>query len=201
MAIQMSSGAFRIILYGLCTSSFAMGPDTTLYNRRLSKILSSIVSVFSASYIRNWDMGDLKMTPSFDGRVVLYPNLEVLKDYFRWRQVDCHINNMYNYAFWKLVDKRLLNEREDTESQRKIVKCEIQNRLKDTDSAAKNEILFSECGINYNNLPELHKKGTVIIRQKIDSIQPNRMLEFDSYRSFRVANIDIIRQAFWETFL
>lgn len=32
-----------------------------------------------------------------------YPTDSVIKDYLRWRQVDCHINNLYNTAFWKLV--------------------------------------------------------------------------------------------------
>jgi tRNA(His) guanylyltransferase len=58
--------------------------------------------------------------PSFDGRAVLYPSEQVLRDYMSWRQVDCkiaasqfskilthfigHINNLYNTAFWALVD-------------------------------------------------------------------------------------------------
>jgi tRNA(His) guanylyltransferase len=41
--------------------------------------------------------------PSFDARLVSYPNLKSLRDYFSWRQVDCHINNLYNYCFWLLV--------------------------------------------------------------------------------------------------
>ena len=26
-----------------------------------------------------------------------------IKDYMRWRQVDCHINNLFNTTFWALV--------------------------------------------------------------------------------------------------
>ena len=36
--------------------------------------------------------------------------------------------------------------------------------LKGTLAADKNEILFSRFGINYNNEPEVYKKGTVIYR-------------------------------------
>ena len=30
-------------------------------------------------------------------------------------------------------------------------------------AADKNELLFSTFGINYNNLPEMHRKGTVLV--------------------------------------
>lgn len=61
--------------------------------------------------------------PSFDGRIVLYPTEKVVRDYFSWRQVDseysflancvglenvrrvAHINNLYNTAFWALVQE------------------------------------------------------------------------------------------------
>jgi hypothetical protein len=41
---------------------------------------------------------------------------------------------------------------------------EAEQRLKGTVSADKNEILFREFGINYNNEPECFKKGTVLYR-------------------------------------
>ena len=37
-------------------------------------------------------------------------------------------------------------------------------RLKGTQSKDKNEILFSEFGINYNAEPEIYKRGTIFIR-------------------------------------
>ena len=61
--------------------------------------------------------------PSFDGRVVQYPSTQNIRDYLSWRQADCkldsstlsptqadhdrqgHINNLYNTAFWALVQK------------------------------------------------------------------------------------------------
>lgn len=41
--------------------------------------------------------------PTFDGRAVLYPSVENLRDYLSWRQVDAHINNLYNTTFWTLI--------------------------------------------------------------------------------------------------
>jgi len=35
----------------------------------------------------------------------------------------------------------------------------------------KNELLFSECNINYNNLPPLHRKGTVIVWDTVCNVE------------------------------
>jgi tRNA(His) guanylyltransferase len=35
--------------------------------------------------------------------------------------------------------------------------------LKDTNSGKKNEILFSEFGINYNNIEEIYRRGTFLL--------------------------------------
>ena len=69
-----------------------------------------------------------------------------------WRQADCHINNLYNTAFWTLIQSGGLSNQE------------AQERLKGTLAKDKNEILFSEFGINYNNEPDQYKKGTTLIR-------------------------------------
>lgn len=105
--------------------SFLFRKSTTLYNRRESKILSTITSLFTSSYVFNWPKylpdTPLKYCPSFDGRIVLYPSITAVRDYFSWRQADsmfliqhdrfsqpaehfeAHINNMYNTVFWALV--------------------------------------------------------------------------------------------------
>ncbi|KAF7252204.1 hypothetical protein EG68_08814 [Paragonimus skrjabini miyazakii] len=52
-------------------------------------------------------------------------------------------------------------------------------------SSDKNELLFSEFGCNYNNEPELFRKGTVLFRNK------------NSRGEIEQANIDIIKDTFW----
>lgn len=47
---------------------------------------------------------------------------------------------------------------------------EAEQRLKGTVSSDKNEILFKEFGINYNNEPECFKKGTVLYRDVRDAL-------------------------------
>ena len=64
-----------------------------------SKIVSTIVSLFSSAYVMKWGerMRDeasgaaipLSSIPHFDARVVCYPTLQNLKDYLSWRQADC----------------------------------------------------------------------------------------------------------------
>lgn len=43
-----------------------------------------------------------------------------------------------------------------------------------TISSDKNEILFSKFGINYNNEPEIYKKGSVIFRDVGATVRPDR---------------------------
>ncbi|MCJ1260572.1 tRNA-His guanylyltransferase [Lobaria immixta] len=103
------------LAYGVSDEfSFVLGQSSTLFGRRESKILTTVVSTFTSYYIHLWQShfpekplsGPL---PSFDGRIVQYPTLENIRDYLSWRQVDCHINNLYNTAFWSLQHQGGLN--------------------------------------------------------------------------------------------
>ena len=77
-------------------------------------------------------------------------------------QVDCHINNLYNTTFWALV---LKGGRDN-----KAAEAEIRSRA--ANSSRKNEVLFSEFGINYNNEAEQFKKGTTIYRERAEEKDP-----------------------------
>ncbi|KAL7279142.1 hypothetical protein ACG7TL_006982 [Trametes sanguinea] len=139
--------------------SFLFRKSTALYNRREAKILSTITSLFTSSYVFNWPTYlpgvPLKYCPSFDGRIVLYPSEQVVRDYFSWRQADTHINNLYNTVFWALV----LQGGQTT--------TEAHATLRGTVSATKHEILFSRFGINYNELSARYRKGSVLVRTEV----------------------------------
>ncbi len=51
-----------------------------------------VVSVFTSNYVFYWSEffpnTPLKYPPTFDSRVVLYPDIKQVRDYFSWRQVD-----------------------------------------------------------------------------------------------------------------
>lgn len=193
-----------VLAYGVSDEfSFVFHRSTDLFERRAAKIVSTVVSSFTAAYVLGWNDEfqakeekegggsaaapsslSLDMLPTFDGRAVCYPSWENLRDYLSWRQVDCkktisvtlppllssivwsslshridfanktgHINNLYNTTFWALVQ------------QGGMTHTQAEEHLKGTVAADKNEILFSRFGVNYNNEPEMYRKGSVVYRE------------------------------------
>ncbi|KAG7090131.1 hypothetical protein E1B28_011739 [Marasmius oreades] len=136
--------------------SFLLRKSTALYNRRQAKIVSTLTSYFTSCYVFYWAEyfpdNPLKYPPSFDGRLVLYPGEKETRDYFSWRQADTHINNLYNTAFWALV-----NQGGQTTT-------EAHATLRGTASKEKHELLFSRFGINYNDVDARFRKGSVIVK-------------------------------------
>lgn len=179
-----------VLAYGQSDEySFVLHKSAQLYNRRESKITSNINSLFTASYVMNWakwfdgeQATALKYAPSFDARAVLYPSDDNLKDYLSWRQADVHINNLYNTAFWNLVQTAGLTN------------AAAEERLRGTFSADKNELLFAEFGINYNNEPAMFRKGTILVRKRIAvpelGSDKERLMVVPLYR-------DMIQADFW----
>ncbi|GAB1604501.1 probable tRNA(His) guanylyltransferase, partial [Argonauta hians] len=184
-----------ILSYGQSDEySFVFKKNTNIYSRRASKITSTVVSMFTSAFVLAWpkffSTQDLQIAPSFDSRIICYPSDQNLKDYLSWRQADCHINNLYNTCFWKLVQEKNCSP------------AEAQARLKGTMSSDKNELLFSEFNINYNNLPEIYRKGTILLQQKItresQSLEPTCNKDSKKYQPRILScNIDMIGKQFW----
>jgi tRNA(His) guanylyltransferase len=95
-----------VLAYGISDEySFVFHKSTNLFERRNAKLVSTVVSTFTAAYVALWPTAfqsgsawedgtaraslDVTMLPTFDGRVVCYPSWENLRDYLSWRQVDC----------------------------------------------------------------------------------------------------------------
>ena len=160
--------------------SFVFDRDTKLFERRRDKLVSTVASTFTAAYIHNWAQDSVKHTdpatisttdlnakdqkhsigrplhpaylPTFDARAITYPTTSNLRDYLSWRQVDCHINNLYNTTFWALVQQGGMST------------TEAEEELKGTVASGKHEILFTRFGINYNKVSEMERKGSVMFR-------------------------------------
>ncbi|KFM81248.1 putative tRNA(His) guanylyltransferase, partial [Stegodyphus mimosarum] len=171
--------------------SFIFERTTKLYKRRSSKILTNVCSLFTASFVFYWKhiFGDknLLYPPSFDGRVVIYPTNKNLRDYLSWRQADCHINNLYNTTFWALVQQGGLSRKEAEE------------KIRFTVSAEKNEILFTQFGVNYNKEKEQFRKGSFIIREKLHK----KPIVFENHNNevlhgLIISHTDIIGNVLWE---
>ncbi|KAH8813276.1 tRNAHis guanylyltransferase-like protein Thg1 [Xylogone sp. PMI_703] len=147
-----------IIAYGVSDEYSLLLIETVICTHSgFSKLVTTVVSTFTASYVWLWPsyFSDTPLSPplpSFDGRAVQYPTIQNLRDYMSWRQVDCHINNLYNTTFWALIQLGGLDG--------KTAEKELAGSL----AADKNEILFSRFKINYNNEPEIYKKGSIVLR-------------------------------------
>eukprot|EP00877_Chromochloris_zofingiensis_P006558 jgi/Chrzof1/2155/Cz11g04100.t1 len=172
--------------------SFILHKSSDLYGRRCSKLVSVITSCFTGNYVRLWPQflpeTPLLYTPVFDGRAVCYPDITVLRDYLAWRQADTHINNQYNTCFWALVKSGK-------------TPTEAQAALKGSDAAFKNELLFNQFGINYNNLPEQFRKGSVVIRERTRIVVKHREDGTPVERErlqLQVLYCDVIAQSFWD---
>jgi tRNA(His) guanylyltransferase len=150
-----------------------------------SKIITSIVSLFTAHYIFLWTnyfpSTPLEYPPSFDARAVLYAQTQTLRDYLCWRQADCHINNLYNTCFWALV------------YQGNMTVGQAEDRLRGTLSAEKNEILFTQFHINYSNIDERYRKGSLLVWEK----KPRSENSMRYYRHLLTLHVDIIQDQFW----
>jgi hypothetical protein len=70
-----------------------------------SKLVSTIVSTFTAYYVHLWGsfFSETPLSPplpSFDGRAVQYPSAQNLRDYMSWRQVDCQCPRVRMNGLW-----------------------------------------------------------------------------------------------------
>ena len=170
------------IAYGISDEySFVFHKHSMLFERREAKLISTVVSTFTAAYIWKWDdfFPEIELEgttfgglPTFDARAVCYPADGNLRDYMSWRQVDAHINNLYNTTFWALVSRGAGMSNTDAEE-----------LLKGTVAADKNEILFSRFSINYNNEPAIFRKGSVVFREyalEEDSTRKKKLVDLDA---------------------
>ncbi|MCJ1467588.1 tRNA-His guanylyltransferase [Pseudocyphellaria aurata] len=176
-------------------SSFILGRSSKLFERRESKILTTIVSTFTSYYIHLWqfffpEKPLSKPMPSFDGRVIQYPTFENIRDYLSWRQVDCHINNLYNTTFWALQHQGGLSATQAEKtlkvsgSQPFHAKRRLKKFIQGTLASDKHEILFSRFKINYNNELEMFKKGSLLYRNVyIPRSAPKLTQSFLEYKS------------------
>lgn len=152
-----------VVAYGISDEfSFVLRRDSCLFDRRESKLVSTITSLFTAHYVHLWPAHfpstPLLAVPSFDGRAVLYPSTRTLRDYLSWRQVDAHINNLYNTAFWALVLR-------GGDRGQGLSPARAESELAGTLARDKHELLWSRFGINYNDEDEMFKKGSVVFRE------------------------------------
>ncbi|CCG82949.1 putative TRNAHis guanylyltransferase [Taphrina deformans PYCC 5710] len=189
--------------YGISDEfSFLLRPSCVTFGRRDSKLVSTVVSIFTGAYIFAWPTyfpdKAMQYPPSFDGRAVLYPTRQTVVDYFSWRQVDAHINNLFNTCFWTLqrVDPKHGGPRKSAQ--------EAEEVLRGTVAAQKNELLWRDYGVNYNDEAEMYKKGSILLynlgeRAGDGASKTSRLREEKRRRKegVSVVHVDLIQESFW----
>jgi tRNA(His) guanylyltransferase len=111
----------------------SFGRKTRKYNSILSGEASAKFSLL---------LGDVGC---FDSRIVELPNIDLVCDYFRWRNEDASRNALNGHCYWTL--------RKDGLSAGAAT-----NRLSGMSIAQKNELLFQH-GTNFNDVPKWQKRG------------------------------------------
>lgn len=91
----------------------------------LSKLVTTIVSTFTANYIHLWpsffSQHPLSAPlPTFDGRAVLYPSAQNVRDYLSWRQADCKSPVDFLARLW-LVNEDVWEGRLDWGGEHRLV--------------------------------------------------------------------------------
>lgn len=121
--------------------SLLLHRDDNTFGRKLRKLNSVLAGEASAKFsLLLGSMG------TFDCRICQFPTSHLVVDYFRWRQQDSHRNALNAHCYWML--------RSEGQSANQATEALISISVSE-----KNELLFSR-GINFNELPNWHKRGT-----------------------------------------
>ena len=133
---------FRIV-YGYTQSdeiSLLFHKDETAFSRKVRKYNSLLSGTASACF--SMQLGQLGV---FDCRMIPLPNMDLVRDYFLWRQEDANRNALNSHCYW-MLRKQGVNP------------STAQSQISKKSNADKNELLYAN-GVNYNNLPSWQKRG------------------------------------------
>lgn len=138
------------IIYGYTQSdeiSLLLDVEENTFGRKLRKLNSVLAAEASAKFsLLLQDLG------CFDCRISQLPNIELVVDYFRWRQQDAYRNSLSSHCYWCL--------RREGHSFTKAT-----SMMSGLSQANKHELLFQH-GINFNNLPTWQKRGSGLYWQE-----------------------------------
>lgn len=170
--------------------------NTSIYNRRRFKLENVLCSLFTSSYVYLWKRfkQNIKLLypPTFDSRIILYQTSQNVRDYLSWRQIDCHINNLYNILFWKLI---IIGKK--TEKEARLI-------LEGTSSYQKKKILLKKFRIKYTDEPSIFKKGTIYLYlyqsfyHVLNNSEAYKQLLKKNKRIIKQIHEDIISLEFWK---
>lgn len=217
-----------LIAYGQSNQfSFVFRPFSTIFNRRQNKVVSLITSTFTSAFVYYWYKyfttreHDLKRPPvHFTGRSILFGCHRTLVDYLRDQYELCHQRNLDNITLSAMTGEDTFVGNVRTDGAPVWSEEEAKKWVKKASKADKNERLFSEYGINYNNVPEYFKKGSTIVfdgdlmagillsTYKLRSNKTNKLMEKEfaelditkQEKLFKILHTNLKDQSFWNNY-
>lgn len=164
-------------LYGYTQSdeiSLLFDPEITAFDRKMRKYNSILAGEASAKF--SLLLGD---HACFDCRISELPSIELVSDYFRWRNEDAHRNALNGWCYWTL--------RKEGQSFRQATK-----KLERMSVADKNELLFGR-GINFNDIPLWQKRGVGLYWETYEKQAVNKLTSEEVIATRRriKANLDL----------
>ena len=156
-AEHLMSGCGFNVVYGYTESdeiSLLFALEESGFGRKLRKLISILAGEASAKF----SLG-LGAIGAFDCRISQLPTVDLVVDYFRWRNEDALRNALNAHCYW-FLRKRGNGVGEATAA------------LKGMSVAAKNELLYCN-GINFNDLPSWQKRGIGLYWEEYERLADN----------------------------
>jgi tRNA(His) 5'-end guanylyltransferase len=148
-------------IYGYTQSdeiSLLFHPAITTFDRKVRKYNSILAGEASAAFSLR-----LQDHACFDSRISELPNVNLVVDYFRWRNEDAHRNALNAHCYWLL--------RKEGQTVQQATKA-----LEKLSVAEKNELLWQK-GINFNNLPLWQRRGMGLYWESYEKTGTNPLTE------------------------
>ena len=148
-------------IYGYTQSdeiSLLFHPAITTFDRKVRKYNSILAGEASAAFSLL-----LQDHACFDSRISELPNVDLVVDYFRWRNEDAHRNALNAHCYWLL--------RNEGQTVQQATKA-----LERLSVAEKNELLWQR-GINFNNLPLWQRRGIGLYWESYEKTGTNPLTE------------------------
>jgi tRNA(His) 5'-end guanylyltransferase len=130
--------------------------DTPFLANRIQKICSLTASTAAIAFWKELELEGLHPNASpvaFDCRAFVVPESDV-NNAFLWRQRDAFKNCVGAYAYYGLAAVQ--------------GKKPAEQRLHKLSTNERQELLFTELGINVNDLPVAHRRGRAVVRSTMD---------------------------------
>lgn len=121
--------------------SLFLDPYDTTDGRREQKWYSRFATTTSSQFT-----SQSGFPVKFDCKFYVYPNVSLLIDHFRWRQSDGTRNALTGWCYWSLRKSGKTARQADS-------------LLRNKGHAFKQDLLFNEFGVNFNDLPGWQKRG------------------------------------------